>query len=147
MDRKLDLSAYTSDPRINRYWSDDADHGQQDVDRAYEAFSLGNLIIDDMYKADRPLRYLLQRAAKESGEAVAQFFECDLSCDQGIQDAKALQSRAIRYRELTEWLAEAVALRDDAKELIDEYEREKLLNGVDLPPDLTGDELDGRSRL
>jgi len=129
------LSGYRDNPYLNKQFREDADHDMEHTRLAYQAWSLGMNVAHEISIKGTALRMILQRAAEESAVAVMELVECDMNSTTGVERARALQSRAIRYRELVEWLHEAIAIGNDAatdvEDALKEIQDGTPPNGVD----------------
>ena len=107
------LGPYKADPLINRQWQDDADHDVLSMNAAYQAWSIGVNVAREKTLKNTALRYVLERSAEESAIAIQELLLVDMTNARGVEVARALQARAIRYRELIEWLEEAVQIGNE----------------------------------
>lgn len=146
---KADLSGYVNQPHLRQHWHpNEAGFAPDQVDESLKMaerdYALAMNIIDAMAGMDTPLRYLLSRASMEACIATREYLECDLSTSAGVDRARGLQSRAIRYRELVEWLIEAINKGTDAASLIEDAEELGDVVSQDVEqPTGPGDDIDG----
>lgn len=120
---KAKLEDYRPPGYWRRFWDGNAEFTREEMEQGYVEFLLGKLederdlamrIADEVTTPGTTIRYILARAAEEASTAAREYLECDLSTQAGVDRARGLQNQALRYRELIEWLEEAIAKGSDA---------------------------------
>lgn len=126
---KLDLTAFKEDALMSRQWQDDADHDLEAVRQAERDWAMGQRVAEALYvQKDPVLRHILAEAAECAAVAVQELVEVNFDHPEGVAEAKRLQSEAIRYRELVEWLHKAIAIGTEGHQRVMEARDEGVVD-------------------
>lgn len=106
------------------YVREEAAHIESDLSSLIAAAVLGDRIESHLRDPSDPLTMFLDRSREEFIAATQALLETDLTTRCGIEQARSLQAKAQRYRDMCAWITDALEERETAAEAIDDEEED-----------------------
>lgn len=106
------------------YNAEEAAHIESDLQSLIAAAELGDRIERHLTNPKDPFTMFLDRAREEFIAASSALLDADLNTISGIEQAKSLQARALRYRDMCAWISDALEAREAAVEAINDEEED-----------------------
>lgn len=101
------------------YVSEEAAHIESDLPALIAAAELGDRIERHLLNPKDPFSMMLDRAREEFMAATQALLDADLTTVEGIEQARSLQAKALRYRDMCAWITDALEAREAAVEALD----------------------------
>ena len=117
--QKDKLDDYRPDPDL-KVTMDYDDHSLLAMERWVQNYELGMAVAREREQKGSVVQYLLNRAKAEAATSLDQLITTNLGTKVGVEIAQALQSRIIRYKNMVNWLEEAIALGEEASMRLEE---------------------------
>lgn len=106
------------------YVAEEAAHIESDLPALIAAAELGDRIERHLLDSKNPFTLMLDRARDEFIAATQALLDADLTTVEGIEQARSLQAKALRYRDMCAWITDALEAREAAAEAIDDEEED-----------------------
>ena len=106
------------------YVSEEAAHIESDLPALIAAAELGDRIERHLLDPKDPFTLMLDRARDEFMAATQALLDADLTTVEGIEQARSLQAKALRYRDMCAWITDALENREAAAEAINGEEED-----------------------
>lgn len=106
------------------YVKEEAAHIESDLPALIAAAELGDRIEKHLTDPKSPFSMMLDRARDEFIAATQALLDADLTTIDGIEQARSLQAKAQRYRDMCAWITDALEAREAAAEAIDDEEED-----------------------
>lgn len=106
------------------YVTEEAAHIESDLPALIAAAELGDRIERHLLDPKDPFTLMLDRARDEFIAATQALLDADLTTVEGIEQARSLQAKALRYRDMCAWITDALENREAAVEALDGEEED-----------------------
>jgi hypothetical protein len=106
------------------YVVEEAAHIESDIPALIAAAELGDRIERHLLDPKDPFSMMLDRARDEFLAANQALLDADLTTVEGIEQARSLQAKALRYRDMCAWITDALENREAAAEALDGEEED-----------------------
>lgn len=106
------------------YVAEEAAHIESDLPALIAAAELGDRIERHLLDPKDPFTRMLDRAREEFIVATQALLDADLLTVEGIEQARSLQAKALRYRDMCAWITDALEEREAAAEALDGEEED-----------------------
>lgn len=106
------------------YVSEEAAHIESDLPALIAAAELGDRIERHLSNPKDPFSMMLDRARQEFIAATHALLDADLTTVEGIEQARSLQAKALRYKDMCAWITDALEAREAAVEALDGEEED-----------------------
>jgi hypothetical protein len=106
------------------YVVEEAAHIESDLPALIAAAELGDRIERHLLDPKDPFSMMLDRARDEFLAATQALLDADLTTVEGIEQARSLQAKALRYRDMCAWITDALENREAAAEALDGEEED-----------------------
>lgn len=106
------------------YVVEEAAHIESDLPALIAAAELGDRIERHLLDPKDPFSMMLDRARDDFIAATQALLDADLTTIDGIEQARSLQAKALRYRDMCAWITDALENREAAVEALDGEEED-----------------------